>query len=189
MRAGQPPPDPRRRPQAPIEPRRQERQLEEIRIERPTRHAAMTAGIVSAYVSRSHVPIAELPALITSVHSAIMGLQGPSKVQEAGLARPTPAQVRKSVTPDALISFIDGKRYKTLKRHLKKHGLDMAAYCERYGLPHDYPSLAARYSEQRSALARRLGLGHFGRKVAKARTAETEMEASDQNGSPTNANA
>ena len=159
--------------------------MEETRIERPTSHAAMTTRIVSAYVSRSHVPIAELPALISSVHSAIMGLRGPSVVQEDP-ARPTPAQVRKSVTPEALISFIDGKRYKTLKRHLSKHGLDMAAYRERYGLPHDYPSRAASYSEQRSALARRLGLGRSGRKTASTGNEEAAPDASDRHGTSTN---
>lgn len=73
--------------------------------------------------------------------------------------KPTPAQIRKSITPDALTSFIDGKPYKTLKRHLTKHGLTIETYRERYGLPQDYPSTAASYSAQRSALAKQLGLG------------------------------
>ncbi len=71
----------------------------------------------------------------------------------------TPAQIRKSIQQDGLVSFIDGKSYQTLKRHLGKHGLDMPAYRQRYGLPADYPSTAPGYSERRSALARSLGLG------------------------------
>ena len=67
---------------------------------------------------------------------------------------PRPAQIRKSITPDALISFIDGKPYKTLKRHLTGNGMTIEQYRERFGLPRDYPSTAASYSAQRSALAK-----------------------------------
>jgi predicted transcriptional regulator len=70
------------------------------------------------------------------------------------------------VTPDALISFIDGKPYKTLKRHLSRNGLTIEQYRERFGLPRDYPSTAASYSAQRSELARSLGLGQQRRKSA-----------------------
>ena len=75
------------------------------------------------------------------------------------MAKPTAAQVRKSITPDALISFIDGKPYKMLKRHLTTHGLTGKAYQERYGLPLNYPMTALSYSAARSALAKKLGLG------------------------------
>ena len=77
--------------------------------------------------------------------------------------RPTPAQIRKSIRPDGLVSFIDGKSYKTLKRHLTKHGLDPQSYRDRFGLPSDYPTTSANYSAQRSALAKSLGLGQPGR--------------------------
>ena len=66
----------------------------------------------------------------------------------------TPAQIRKSITPLALISFVDGKSYKTLKRHLGRHGLTLDDYRTKYGLPDDYPSTAPAYSEKRSAMAR-----------------------------------
>ena len=128
-------------------------------VEAPAHHMELTTEIVSAYVSRNHLQPTELAALISSVHAALGNL---SKAAEpAGLAfeKPTSAQIRKSITPDALISFLDGKPYKTLKRHLTKHGLDMAGYRERFGLPYDYPATAASYSEARSALARNLGLG------------------------------
>ena len=122
-------------------------------------HVELTAEIVSAYISNNHVQLAELTALIANVHTAISGLGKASEPDEPEIERPTAAQIKKSITPDALISFIDGKRYKTLKRHLTKHGLDIAGYRERYGLPVDYPTVSANYSAARSSLAKSLGLG------------------------------
>ncbi len=136
----------------------------------------LSAEIVSAYVANNSVPVADLAALIASVHAALDGLLRPAEVQAAGPDKATPAQIRKSITPDALISFIDGKPYKTLKRHLTKHGLDLAAYRERYGLPADYPSTSVNYSAARSTLARTLGLGRKPGGAA-ARTEEPEAEA------------
>ena len=128
----------------------------------------LTTGIVAAYVSNNPVPAAELPALIARVHGAIAGLVSGSLTQETGATaqaevdRPSPAQIRKSVRPDGIVSFIDGKTYKTLKRHLTSHGLDPRAYRDRYGLPADYPMVAPAYAEQRSALAKAIGLGQPG---------------------------
>ena len=127
---------------------------------------ALTADIVSAYVSNNRVPPAEMAGLLSSVHAAIAGLGGSPAVVEPSPAKPTPAQIRKSITPDALISFLDGKSYKTLKRHLTKNGLTIEEYRQRFGLPRDYPSVAASYSEQRSANAKSLGLGQRRRKAA-----------------------
>lgn len=118
--------------------------------------------IVAAYVSNNPVPAAELPALIAKVHAALAGLAGAGSVAaepEIEVERPTPAQIRKSITDEGIVSFIDGKPYKTLKRHLTKHGLDHASYRQRYGLPAAYPVTASNYSAARSALARNLGLG------------------------------
>ncbi|MER2264859.1 MucR family transcriptional regulator [Methylobacterium oxalidis] len=117
------------------------------------------AEIVSAYVSNNSVRTADLPELITSVHAALENLGKPAASAEPQVEKLTPAQIKKSVTPDAIISFIDGKPYKTLKRHLARHGLDPHTYRQRYGLPNDYPMVTASYSEQRSALAKNLGLG------------------------------
>jgi predicted transcriptional regulator len=78
---------------------------------------------------------------------------------EAEIEKPTAAQIRKSVMPEGIISFIDGKPYKTLKRHLKTHGLDPYSYRQRYGLPAEYPMVAAEYAKQRSDLAKSIGLG------------------------------
>lgn len=125
----------------------------------------LTADIVSAYVSHNRVSPAEMPVLLASVYDAVAKLGGPDEPAEASVERPSPAQIRKSIRPDGLISFIDGKSYKTLKRHLTGNGMTIEDYRERYGLPRDYPSTAASYSEQRSALAKRLGLGQQRRKA------------------------
>ena len=123
-----------------------------------------TVDVVAAYVSNNSIPIAELPALIVSIHEALNGIgAGPVQAPAEAVDKPTPAQIRKSIKPDGLVSFIDGKAYKTLKRHLTKHGLDPHGYRERYGLPADYPTTSANYSAQRSALAKSLGLGQPGR--------------------------
>jgi predicted transcriptional regulator len=142
-----------------------ERDMDENTATPPNNHTELAADIVSAYVSKNSVPVAELPTLISSVYSALTGL-GQSGASEGPKAEKlTPAQIRKSVTPDALISFIDGKPYKTLKRHLSRNGLTIEQYRERFGLPRDYPSTAASYSAQRSELARSLGLGQQRRKT------------------------
>jgi predicted transcriptional regulator len=126
----------------------------------------LAAEIVSAYVANNPVPVAELPALIGNVHTALNGLaKGPASASASAAAeveKATPSQIRKSITPDALISFIDGKPYKTLKRHLTGRGLDPHTYRERYGLPRDYPMVAAGYAAQRSELAKAIGLGRSG---------------------------
>jgi predicted transcriptional regulator len=114
-----------------------------------------TVDVVAAYVSNNSLPSAELPALIASIHDALNAIgSGPVAATDESVERPTPGQIRKSIRPDGLISFIDGKSYKTLKRHLTKHGLDPQSYRERYGLPSDYPTTSANYSAQRSALAK-----------------------------------
>ena len=135
----------------------------------PTPNFIELAGdIVAAYVSNNPVPAAELPALIARVHGAIAGLISGTLTAETGataqaeIDRPSAAQIRKSVRPDGIVSFIDGKTYKTLKRHLTSHGLDPKSYRERYGLPVDYPMVAPAYAERRSALAKAIGLGQPG---------------------------
>ncbi|MCJ2065731.1 MucR family transcriptional regulator [Methylobacterium sp. J-088] len=138
----------------------------------------LTADIVSAYVSKNRVSPAEVPALLANVHAAIAGLGQPSESADASIDRPSAAQIRKSVRPDGIVSFLDGKTYKTLKRHLTKNGMTFDEYRARYGLPHDYPSVAASYSEQRSSLAKSLGLGQQRRKAVEA--VETPTKARKQ---------
>ena len=118
-----------------------------------------TVGIVAAYVSNNHVRVGELPALIVTTHAALIGLGQPTAPAEPEIERPTPVQIRKSVTDDGIVSFIDGKTYKTLKRHLTTYGLNPRAYRQRYGLSDDYPMVAPDYAARRSELARSFGLG------------------------------
>lgn len=120
------------------------------------RFVTLASEIVSAYVSHNHVQSADLPGLLNEVHAAIRG------ICDAGAPTPatkaTPQEIRRSITSDFLISFEDGKPYKTLRRHLTLRGLTPEAYRAKWGLPADYPMTAQIYSEQRSALARSLGL-------------------------------
>ena len=129
-------------------------------------YVELTADIVSAYVSNNSVRPADMAGLIASTHAALAGLRRGTAPEAPVAEKLTPAQIRKSITPDALISFIDGKAYKTLKRHVTGSGMTMEEYHERFGLPRDYPSVAASYSETRSALAKSLGLGQLRRKAA-----------------------
>src|SRR5918997_2338061 len=133
----------------------------------------LTADIVSSYVTHNSVQSADLAALIAAVHGALQGL-GASKQPEA--ERPQPAiPIRKSVTPDLLISLEDGKPYKTLKRHLAKLGLTPEDYREKWGLARDYPMVAANYAQKRSDLAKGLGLGQSRKqRVAVATTSVQE---------------
>lgn len=144
---------------------------EQITTEDNTSHdlLTMTADLVAAFVSNNSVPAAELPILLVQVHGAFVSLSAPPAA-EAGseIEKPTPAQIKKSITPDALISFVDGKPYRTLKRHLSVHGLSIDEYRTRYGLPSDYPAVAANFSAARSALAKQLGLGNQRRKAEPA---------------------
>ena len=125
----------------------------------------LAGEIVAAYVSNNLVPIPELPRLIERVHGAVAILAlgeatiETNTISRVDLEKPSPAEIRKSVRDDGIVSFIDGKTYKTLKRHLTSHGLDPRSYRERYGLPADYLMVAPSYAERRSALAKAIGLG------------------------------
>jgi len=128
----------------------------------------LTADVVAAFVGNNAVAVADLPSLIKTVHAALSGAEAPAPVAVEEVIKPTTAQIRKSITQDALISFIDNRPYKTLKRHLTTHGLTIAEYKAKFGLPNDYPTTAPAYSEARSAMAKALGLGQGGRKPPKA---------------------
>lgn len=120
--------------------------------------------IVVAYVSNNHVSVSDLPALIDTVRGSLASLDYDGKQPASdALLRATEAQIRKSITANALISFIDGKPYKTLKRHLRTHGFDQDAYRERYGLPANYPMVATSYSTLRRELSRNLRAKSAGR--------------------------
>jgi predicted transcriptional regulator len=124
----------------------------------------LTADVVAAYVSYNNVGPSDLSDLVTSVHNALSVLGETPKLAPAEPIKLTAAQIRKSITPDALISFEDGRPYKMLKRHLARHGLTMDAYKAKWSLPDDYPATAPAYSEVRSAMARSVGLGRKDRR-------------------------
>ncbi|MEH0197135.1 MucR family transcriptional regulator [Caulobacter sp. CCNWLY153] len=132
-----------------------------------TKLTELTAEIVSNYVANNPTAVSDLPALIKATYDALAGVESGGTVEGKGveITKPTPAQIRKSITPDALISFEDGRPYKTLKRHLTTQGLTVAEYKVKWGLPNDYPTTAPAYSEARSAMAKALGLGQGARKA------------------------
>ena len=127
-------------------------------------HTTLTADVVSAFVSHNSVRTADLPDLITSVHRAMQGLSAPPQAEPE--KRQPPVSIKKSITPDFLISLEDGRRYKSLKRHLTGRGLTPEQYREKWGLPRDYPMVAPNYAKQRSELAKALGLGQIRRNRA-----------------------
>ncbi len=139
----------------------------------------LTADIVSAYVTNNSVAAADLPKLIQQVHDALtQAASGPQAEPAPPLTPAVP--VKKSVTPDYLISLEDGRKYKSLKRHLNTRGMTPDEYRAKWGLPKDYPMVAANYSAQRSNLAKTLGLGRGGRgaqPAAEAPVAEAAPKA------------
>jgi predicted transcriptional regulator len=119
----------------------------------------LAADIVSAYVSNNAIAPAELPALIRDVHNALVGIHAPVAV--AAPEPPKPAvNARRSVHDDYIICLEDGKKYKSLKRHLRtQYNMTPEQYREKWGLPADYPMVAPNYAKARSALAKEMGLG------------------------------
>lgn len=115
-------------------------------------------GIVSAYVRNNSVGMADLPDLIRSVHAALQTLSGPSAAEPEPPKPAVPA--KKSIFKDYLVCLEDGLKFKSLKRHLRsKYGLSPDEYRQKWGLPADYPMVAPGYSEKRSKLAKKMGLG------------------------------
>ena len=128
----------------------------------------MTADVVAAYVSNNVLPTAQLAEVIGAVFQSLKALEG--KGAEAKAEPPRPAvPVRKSVTPDYLICLEDGKKLKMLKRHLRStYGMTPDEYRHKWGLPPDYPMVAPNYAQQRSAFAKKIGLGRgTGRQAGK----------------------
>ncbi|TIQ41834.1 MAG: MucR family transcriptional regulator [Mesorhizobium sp.] len=119
----------------------------------------LTAEVVSAYVSNNPVPVGDLPALIGQVHAALKGTAGSVSAAEPEALKPA-VPIKKSVTPDYIICLEDGKKFKSLKRHLSTlYGLTPDEYRAKWGLPTDYPMVAPNYAAARSALAKTMGLG------------------------------
>lgn len=118
----------------------------------------LTASMATAYFESNKVGVDQVANVIRSIHGALA--QAESGVEpEPEIERPTPAQIRRSMSGDRLISFEDGKPYSSLKRHLTTRGMTPAEYRAKWGLPADYPMVSPSYSAKRSELAKSLGLG------------------------------
>ncbi|MBK6703712.1 MAG: MucR family transcriptional regulator [Caulobacteraceae bacterium] len=119
----------------------------------------MAADIAAAYVSANSVQAQDLPALIRTVHAALLEVSG--EVGSTPEATPEPAvAIKKSVTADYIICLEDGKKFKSLKRHLRtRYAMTPDEYRSKWGLAHDYPMVAPNYAKERSNLAKRMGLG------------------------------
>jgi predicted transcriptional regulator len=126
----------------------------------------MAAEVLAAFVSNNPLPKSELPALIQTIHDALtrlsMGVENAAPKEEP---KQPAVSIRKSITPEYLICLEDGKRFKSLKRHLGTHGLTPDQYRMKWNLPADYPVVAPNYAATRSALAKAIGLGQLGAKA------------------------
>lgn len=119
--------------------------------------------MVVAFVANNRVSASELPGLIIAVHEALGGAGVETLPVEPERPSLTAVQIRRSIQPAGLVSFEDGRTYKSLKRHLNARGLSFAEYREKWGLPKDYPSVSPAYSAARWAIAKSLRLGQKGR--------------------------
>jgi predicted transcriptional regulator len=126
----------------------------------------LAAEVVAAYVSNNPVPRSDLPDLVLAVHSSLekLGSEPERALSQAEVKSPA-VPIRKSITPDYLICLDDGKRFKSLRRHLGVLGLTPEQYREKWKLPSNYPMVAPNYAAQRSALAKKIGLGQKRRKA------------------------
>jgi len=128
----------------------------------------MTADIVSAYVGNNSVSANDLPSLIANIHAALSGVSA-GVVEVAPEPKEPAVPIRKSISPDFLICLEDGRKFKSLKRHLRtKYDMSPEDYRAKWGLAKDYPMVAPNYAKARSDLAKQMGLGQGGRKPARA---------------------
>ena len=124
----------------------------------------LAADVVSAYVSNNSVPASDLPGLIGEVHIALSKIGNGSAELPAEAPKPA-VSIKKSVTPDYIICLEDGKKFKSLKRHLRtQYNMTPEQYREKWGLAPNYPMVAPNYAKARSELAKEMGLGQQRRK-------------------------
>ncbi|WP_048427558.1 MucR family transcriptional regulator, partial [Methylobacterium indicum] len=97
----------------------------------------LTSAIATAYISHNFIPRSDIDDLIVAIDRGLRSIEQGSATADPVFPKATPTQIRKSINPDGLVSFVDGKRYRTLRRHLRSHGLSFDKYRLRYGLPHD----------------------------------------------------
>jgi len=127
----------------------------------------LTAGIVSAYVSNNAVAAADIPALISQVHSALTRVSGSANEAPGEPLKPA-VSVKKSITPEYIVCLEDGKKFKSLKRHLRtQYNMTPEQYRDKWSLSPDYPMVAPSYAAARSQLAKQMGLGQQRRRRAK----------------------
>jgi predicted transcriptional regulator len=123
----------------------------------------MTSEIVASYVEKNTIAASELPTLIQSVYRALSGVTTAVEVVETPVKEPA-VPLRRSITPDFLVCLEDGRKFKSLKRHLRtRYNLSPEDYRSKWGLPKDYPMVAPNYAKARSDLAKQMGLGQGGR--------------------------
>ncbi|HWM49181.1 MAG TPA: MucR family transcriptional regulator [Xanthobacteraceae bacterium] len=135
--------------------------------ESPDDFIELTAEIVSAYVSNNTVPASELSDLINQVHAALAQVAGARGLPRPDAMKPA-IPVKKSITSEHIVCLEDGKKFKSLKRHLRsQYNLSPEQYREKWGLPPDYPMVAPNYAAARSRLAKQMGLGQQRRRRGK----------------------
>ena len=135
----------------------------------------LSAELVAAYVSHNSVPSGDLAALISSIHATLTKLSVDTGAPEPEKLTPAVA-IKKSVTPGYIICLDDGKRFKSLKRHLATLGMTAEQYRLKWTLPKDYPMVAPEYAAKRSALAKSLGLGQLRKDRKSGQTPKTMAE-------------
>ena len=145
-------------------------------VQQTPNYLELAADIVAAFVSNNSVPVAELPALIGNVHDALNTLASGSAQQAVEEPKAPAVSIKKSVQPDYIVCLEDGKRFKSLKRHLRTvYNLTPEQYRAKWGLPASYPMVAPNYAATRSELAKSMGLGAR-RKAAEAEPVQAEPE-------------
>jgi predicted transcriptional regulator len=150
----------------------------------------VTADIVAAFASHNSLPPGELPTLIESVYAAVRGFVGPDAAAATLIDPPSPAvSIRKSVTPDYVICLEDGKRFKSMRRHIALLGMTPQQYRAKWGLPPTYPMAAPNYAAQRSAIAKNVGLGQWRRRPIAANPATGAEAKSKGVGAPSQGTA
>ena len=132
----------------------------------------LTADIVSAYVSNNTVSTAEIPALISQVYSALMRVCNGAAVGAPAEPLQPAVPLKRSITPEYLVCLEDGKKFKSLKRHVRtQHRMTPEQYCAKWSLPADYPMVAPNYAAARSQLATQMGLGQHWRRSRRVNSA------------------
>jgi len=117
----------------------------------------LTAEIVASYVEKNSISANDLPALIKSIHHTLTNIEAPAAPEAVAL---TPSvSIKKSITPDFIISLEDGRKFKSMKRYLAGKGMTPDQYRAKWGLPNNYPMVAPNYAAVRSSMAKSLGLG------------------------------